>query len=157
MKSIAVVILLIIGFGHCQTRLTPQTADDLTDTLTIRTGTAFGMCAGEYCIREYVFNGTHVTLTHKGARSQAAAQSCQSTISAADWIALKASVNLASFNQQPAVLGCPDCADGGAEFIELQVGEQKHRVTFPVGETIPGFESLVTGLRNQRNAFSECK
>lgn len=157
MKAITLIVLLLIGFGPCQTRLTPQSADDITDTLTIRTGTAFGMCAGDYCVRDYVFNGTRVTLTHRGTRSQTASQSCQSTISQADWIALKANANLDSFDKQPAVLGCPDCADGGAEYIELQVGEQKHRVTFPVGTTIPGFESLVTGLRNQRAAFNECK
>ena len=157
MKAVAVAILLIISFGRCQSRLTPQTADDTVDTLTIRTGTVFGMCVSDYCVSDYVFNGTHVTLTHKGTRSQAVPQSCQSTISQADWIALKASANMDLFSKQPTLFGCPDCADGGAEYIELQVGEQKHRITFPFGENILGFELLVTGLRNQRAAFKECK
>ena len=84
-------------------------------------------------------------------------KTCQTTISLADWNTLKAAANLDTFGKQPATLGCPDCADGGAEYVELQISEQTHRVTFEYGKTIPGFETLVNTLRAQRAAFKVCR
>ncbi|MVM39884.1 hypothetical protein GO730_23530 [Spirosoma sp. HMF3257] len=159
MKSIAIAVLFLAGFGRCTSALTPQAQVDITDELTIRTGTRFGMCIGTHCVNDFVFNGTRVTLTQKDVRpqTQPTSKSCESTISLADWQMLKASANLDMFSKQSTSIGCPDCADGGAEYVELQIGEQKHRVTFPYGETIPGFESLVSALRSQRAAIKDCQ
>jgi len=133
----------------------------LTDTapITIRTGTSFGMCVGNSCRKDYVFNGTSVTLSQGGTRTQTQTpdKTCERTISAADWTSLRAAAaDLDAFRKQPNVIGCPDCADGGAEYIELQQNDSRHRVTFPFGKTIPGFEPLVNALRQQREAFSDC-
>ena len=151
--------MAVLTLGRCTQNTTLAPADTAsTDDLTIRTGTSFGMCAG-YCQRDYVFNGTSATLTQNGTRSQAQipAKTCQTTISQTDWNALKALANFDAFSGKPATLGCPDCADGGAEYIELQSGDRKHRVTFEFNKTIPGFEPLVDALREQREVFNECK
>lgn len=159
MKLVLLSFLIALVLGRCTktTALTPADAV-LTDTLTIRTGTSFGMCVG-YCQHDYVFNGTSVTLTQNGTRTQAQApaKTCQTTLSPADWNALKALANFDTFRTKPATLGCPDCADGGAEYIELQTGDRKHRVMFEFNKTIPGFEPLVSALRQKREAFKECK
>lgn len=157
MKSVVFAVLLVLVFVRCMNDFTPQNAQDLTDGLTIRTGTSFGMCIG-YCQSDYVFQGTSVTLTQSSTRPQTtlSPKSCQSTISQDDWNTLKATANLDLFSKQPSVIGCPDCADGGAEYIELQIDDQKHRVTFPANKTIPGFESLVNSLRGYREAFKNC-
>ena len=112
-----------------------------------------------YCQDEYTFNGTSVTLTQNGTRTQAQSptKTCQTTISPAEWENLKALANMDTFSGKAATLGCPDCADGGAEYIELQTGDRKHRVTFEYNKTIPGFEPLVDALRKRREAFKECK
>jgi hypothetical protein len=118
------------------------------------------MCIG-YCLFDYEFNGTLVTLTQTEAsrNPRNPAKTCQFTISDDVWNALKtAAANVDAFTKQPDRIGCPDCADGGAEYIELQTGDQKHRVTFEYGSgTIPGFEPLVEALRAQRKALNECK
>lgn len=132
--------------------------ESVNDSLIIRTGTSFGMCVGDQCRKDYVLTGTSLTLTH-GGQSRGApipSKTCRKTLDVADWNALKAAVNLNAFSQQPETIGCPDCADGGAEYIELEQGDIKHRVTFPYGQTIPGFEPLVTALRQQRNQFDSC-
>jgi len=157
MKLLFLSFLITLVLGRCteSTVLTSDTAQ--TDGLTIRTGTSFGMCAG-YCQSDYVFNGTSVTLTQNGTRTQQApAKTCQTTISIAEWNTLKTLANVDTFSGKSATLGCPDCADGGAEYIELQTGDQKHRVTFEYNKTIPGFEPLVNALRSRREAFKECK
>ena len=158
MKPIVVVVLLVVVFVRCMNNLTPQTPQNsTTDKLTIRTGTSFNMCAG-YCKNDYVFNGTSVTLAQGSVlpQAQVTPRSCQSTISQAKWTDIKALANLDAFSKVANVLGCPDCTDGGAEYIEIQVDDQKYRVTFPYGKTIPGFETLVDALRTQRNAFKNC-
>lgn len=156
MKMILIALFFINLFGQCST-VTEQ-ATPLADALTIRSGTSFGMCVGNTCQKDYVFNGTSVTLTQGGNRiqSQSPAKTCQRTISEAEWASLKAASNFDAFQKQPEIIGCPDCADGGAEYIELQQGDRRHRVTFPFGKTIPGFESLVNALRQQREQFAEC-
>jgi hypothetical protein len=158
MKPIIMVVLLVVVFVRCMNDLTPQTAQNTTtDKLTIRTGTSFKMCTG-YCKNDYVFNGTSVTLAQGSVMPQAQAtpRSCQSTISQAKWNEIKMLANLDAFSNVANVLGCPDCTDGGAEYIEVQVNDQKYRVTFPYGKTIPGFETLVDTLRAQRNTFKNC-
>lgn len=157
MKLMSVILLLIIALSHC-TSVSPQKAATTSDSLTIRTGTSFGMCVG-YCLNDYVFNGTSATLTQSSNKTQTQypTKTCQFTISEADWRSLKSLTNWDTFSKQPVRFGCPDCADGGAEYIELQLGEQKHRVTFEAGNTIPGFEALVEALSKQREAFKECK
>ena len=155
MKTTVVFLLVLVTFGRCtQNKAVP--AEVQSDTLIIRTGTSFGFCVG-YCQKEYVFNETGVTLTQTSRSPTESVKTCQTTGSQADWNTLKAAANVTLFSKQPERIGCPDCADGGAEFIELQTGDQKHRVTFEFGKTIPGLEPLVDALRNQRNQFTECK
>lgn len=159
MKAIIAALVVSLLMGHCTERnvLSAPEATS-TDSLTIRTGTSFGMCVG-YCVADYTLNGTSLTLTQSAQRTQAQnpAKTCQTTLSQADWNALKAAANFETFSKQPERLGCPDCADGGAEYVELQIGNRKHRVTFEYNKTIPGFDPLVNALRTQRNAFKECK
>ena len=157
MKPILITFLITLILGRCS-ETNVLTNADATDALTIRSGTSFGMCVG-YCQSDYVFNGTSVTLTQNGTRTQAQspAKTCQTAISPAEWESLKALANMDTFGSKAATLGCPDCADGGAEYIELQAGDRKHRVTFEYNKTIPGFEPLVNALRKRREAFKECK
>lgn len=151
-------LLTLLAFLSLSAGCSTLTEQAVTDAIIIRSGTSFGMCVGDKCQKDYVFTGTTVTLTHSGngRGTPLPPKTCQKSLSSVDWNNLKAAVNLSTFSQQPAVLGCPDCADGGAEYIELEQGGSKHRVTFPYGQTIPGFEPLVTALRQQRNQFDAC-
>ena len=156
MKLTGITLLFMMILGRCSPTNVSSEERTSTDPLTIRTGSSFGMCVG-YCVKDYVFNGTTIDLTMiSRSKTQTSPKNCQKTIDQASWDSLKTLANLDAFRKQPERLGCPDCADGGAEYIELQLGDQKHRITFEYGQTIPGFESLVSALRNQRKAFDEC-
>ena len=50
-------------------------------------------------------------------------------------------------------IGCPDCADGGAEWIEIDSMDGVKRVTFENGQTVNGIEPLVEKLRQLRNQY----
>ncbi|MBN8823984.1 MULTISPECIES: hypothetical protein [unclassified Spirosoma] len=157
MKQTLFVAGFILLFGHCTSSLSPRKLTD-ADGLVIRTGTSAGMCIG-YCAFDYELSGTNLTLTQRpnGVQSNLTTKTCQSTISQTDLNDLLGTIDLDAFFKQPTVLGCPDCADGGAEYVELQLGEQKHRVTFQYGQTIPGSEALVDRLRTHRAALNVCK
>ncbi|GAB3546715.1 hypothetical protein [Spirosoma fluminis] len=148
--------LLTVGISSCtSTDITSK--EPLSSNLIIRTGTSFGMCVG-YCFTDYELSGTTLTLTQTAPRTptEYPTKTCQSTLTTENWQALQSLADFETFSKQPDTLGCPDCADGGAEYIELQRGDQKHRVTFEFNQTIPGFESLVNALRQQRESFKTC-
>lgn len=156
MKLTSIIFLFLMIMGRCNPTRVSSGEHTSGDPLTICTGTSFGMCAG-YCVKEYVINGATVDLTmFSRDKAQTSPKSCQRTIDQASRDSLNTLADLEAFSKKPERLGCPDCADGGAEYIELQRGDQKHRVTFEYGQTIPGFESLVSALRSQRKAFDEC-
>ncbi|GAB3766213.1 hypothetical protein [Spirosoma pomorum] len=154
MKLLAIILVMALLADRCTGSVT-ETVNP--DNVVVRTGTSFGMCVG-YCNQDYVVQGSTITLTQRinGDPRQRPTKTCQFSLDAGVQKQLLAMINLTQFKQQPATIGCPDCADGGAEYIEVQVGEQKHRVTFDYGRTIPGFEPLVDLLRQQRNQFKAC-
>lgn len=157
MKTILVFISLL-GFAARCTDQPLVSAEIPSDTVIIRSGTSFGMCIG-YCVKDMELIGTQATFTKRSYRDEAKypTRTCTKVISADKASALKALAQLNEFRKQPEVIGCPDCADGGAEYVEIQVGEVKHRVKFEYGKTIPGFEALVKDLRAQRDLFSDCE
>ena len=53
----------------------------------------------------------------------------------------------ATFDGLNAVLGCPDCADGGAEYLELVRDGKSDRVTFEYGNEPPTFTKVVSNFR----------
>jgi len=155
MKQILLSFVIALTMSQCtENRVRPIT----DESLTIRSGTSFGMCIG-YCQNDYTFNGTSATLIQSGIRTQneTPTKTCQAVISPADWNGLKALADFDAFSNVSTTLGCPDCADGGAEYVELQTGDRKHRVTFEFNKTIPGFEPLVDALRKARESVKDCK
>jgi hypothetical protein len=52
------------------------------------------------------------------------------------------------------VYGCPDCADGGSEWIEIITDDDKSKkVTFEYGKTVPEIEKLIKLLREERETL----
>ena len=73
-----------------------------------------------------------------------------------DWQEIiNAASNFDAFKNLNEVYGCPDCADGGAEFIEIIKNEEVHRVTFEYNKSVQRFEKLIELMRNHRAMFSE--
>ncbi|MBP7884673.1 hypothetical protein KAZ93_00525 [Patescibacteria group bacterium] len=71
-------------------------------------------------------------------------------ISTTQWKTLLDSLDYKKFNALNEVIGCPDCLDGGAEWIEI--GDKK--VTFEYGSSIPEISNLIYTLREIRTYIS---
>ena len=152
------LIMLLAWLMLSCTTVTPITPSQSADDLIIRSGTSFGFCIG-YCNKTLELTANKVIFTNNSSHDQLKypTKTCAGTVSAATWATLKAALTNTGFSQESEIIGCPDCADGGAEFIEIEQSGKKHRVTFEYGKTIPGFGKLVMTLRDEREKFKECK
>lgn len=154
MKTLILVGVIALVASQCGPKTVTTELENVT--LVIRSGTSYGFCIG-YCERVLELKGTAVTYTMRDIRQQLPDKVCNATISASEWNNLAAKADLTALQKQPERLGCPDCADGGAEFLEIQQGDQKYRVTFEANKTIPGFDELVVALRQKREALKDCR
>lgn len=80
-------------------------------------------------------------------------KTCSSQTDSDEWQALAQSLNREAFYQLPDTMGCPDCADGGAEWIEIEEDDKKYRVTFEYGADIPQIAPLLAKVREIREGY----
>ncbi|HEX9951382.1 MAG TPA: hypothetical protein VGB53_06405 [Rubricoccaceae bacterium] len=110
-------------------------------------GSSFGMCVGYCSARLVVADGT-ATLTETGTRSPELAPRVRTRALTPAETARLAEARAAS-RVATDTLGCPDCADGGAEYVEA--GGQ--RVIFEFGADAGGATPLAEALRAIRQTF----
>jgi hypothetical protein len=131
-------------------------SDPVSDNETVlglRSGTSFGMCAG-YCVTELViedaavrFNESAWPITNLPPKSRSL------PITAAEREQIMSLVDVGELEHLEGVHGCPDCADGGAEWIELRTAEDTIRVTFEYGSELAPIAQLQAAIRAQRQRF----
>lgn len=107
----------------------------------INYGTSFGECIG-YCKHD-------VIIKSKAATYQCYSWNHSDQILTKDTILNSSvldsiySINTTSFFKLPETIGCPDCADGGAEWLEIiLLNGKKYKVTFE-------YHNEPTQLKNQ--------
>ncbi len=114
----------------------------------IRSGTFFGMCHG-YCIKDVTITSGSAVFVERGGRDtvQFPTRSRTVAITAAEWNALTAALAADSLAKLDSVIGCPDCADGGGEWIEVETDGKRRKVTFEHGAAIPSIAPLLEKVR----------
>ena len=155
--KITLISLLMMGLAQCSDQPS-VTTDTAADSIIIRSGTSFGFST-EYTNKDLELVGTKATFTKRSLRNpdKYPTRTCTKTLTTNKAAELNVLSRFSEFRKQPEVIDCPDCADGGLEYVEVQVGELRHKVKFDYGKTIPGFETLVKDLRAQRNLFNDCE
>lgn len=147
--SFVLVALLVSAFTGCD-------KNKITNDMVVKYGTSFGMCAG-YCQKEIQVSSKSVIFTKRKNGNNPDTKTCTKTISEADLNNLKAiigNLNISSFSE---VIGCPDCADGGAEWIEVNTGNAKRKITFEYGNAPKELEALVAQLKTIQSSFADCE
>ncbi|CAF1237034.1 unnamed protein product [Rotaria sp. Silwood1] len=106
------------------------------------------ICTGALSIKhsnptkyEEIKNKHKCKITHSGS-------------SASRWEQLVSSLNLKTFLALDNTIRCPDCADGGAEWIQVDWLDGTKHVTFDYGRTIDGIEDLIKKLRQIREEYA---
>jgi hypothetical protein len=122
----------------------------------IRSGTSFGFCAG-YCINELTIIGTEVDFIAIGwpPQTRIPDRLLEGTITESEYQALLDAIDMQVLFELDDIIGCPDCADGGAEWIEVTNNEGVRKVTFEYNADIPEIRPLLEQVRVIRERFRD--
>ena len=137
--------------------LNPQTS------IQINSGTSYGECWG-YCVFELELDNSNALFTASGwGWYEFPDLLLEDNLSQEMWQQIIELIDFEYFQSLDDVYGCPDCADGGAEFIEIIYDGVAKQVTFDAYTEIDGIQELTILLRdlraeywNQINENQEC-
>lgn len=120
------------------------------DTFSIAYGTSYGMCVS-HCDNEWTF--TSHCLKHKKSGSMRTQPTTPTTITSDhlpinEWNEIIAGLDLQKFYLLDERIGCPDCNDGGAAWVEINNNGRIKQVMFEVGNPPEAIETLVEKLRS---------
>lgn len=121
----------------------------------IEYGTSFGECLG-YCIHYITMEESLITYTRDGWGPDIEKENCTEVLADTTWNSIRKAIDTALFFDLPETIGCPDCADGGAEWIEIVMGNGRlHKVTFEYRNEPEALEYVYT-LRQLLTKENEC-
>jgi hypothetical protein len=138
------LLLLFIVLGACKTKMNSQSDKDVSEIIY---GKHFGHCRG-ICRNELIFTVSNTYHLSAGNDLTAFPESkTEIDHSETVWKELTTAINWKTFQASEDRIGCPDCADGGSEYIEIKTGNDSKRITFENGSTHEFLEPLLTKLR----------
>jgi len=115
---------------------------------TIKYGTSFGECRG-YCKKDLVIYGRNVTFTATSSiQQQNAEKSISGQLTENEYQHLLSLIDFDEILKYDDVIGCPDCTDGGAEWIQVKQDGQTKKITFEYGDTLKTINKLIEQLRD---------
>lgn len=120
-------------------------------------GTSFGECLG-YCKKEIVVSGG-ITFTKSGWNVVGLLpdSSCSIVFVRDPLPDYLDDIDLDIFLAMDETIGCPDCADGGAEWLELGFEDEVKRVTFEYMNEPDAFKDIIPALREAMAQFNDCR
>ena len=105
-------------------------------------GSSFGECSG-YCISNLTIYSTKINHIKESWQDEIYPPLKKTTKTNRNtWQALTKSVDLNVFFNLPSKIGCPDCTDQGAEWIEIKTKSKTHKITFEFNSKVKGLEIL---------------
>ncbi|MBI3239679.1 MAG: hypothetical protein HYZ43_12700 [Flavobacteriia bacterium] len=150
MRALFLFLTVVSILAGCHTSKKAATGNSV---LSIKHGTSFGHCRG-YCIKEIRFTPSTVIYNelsrdslnfpvkeHSGDFSQAQLDELTAKIDWKKWEALD------------SIIGCPDCADRGAEYLIISTTSGTKKVLYDAHSTPEGLENILTLIREKRKVF----
>lgn len=137
-------LLLALSLNACKTKQSSQTTTEIKE---LTYGTHFGHCRG-ICRRELHFTKTESWFVTAGNDLKTYPE----TIAPREWDKvmwnkLTDQFPQTSFTKSDEVIGCPDCADGGKEYIEITTDKGTFKVTFEFTSEQKQLEPVLKRLR----------
>jgi len=122
--------------------------------------TSFGMCVG-YCSTRLEITEDEAVLIRqarggRGNPNNLPDQRIAAPITSAEWQEISALAAATRLDALPDVIGCPDCADGGAESLAIvRDGQGAPRtITFDFNGEVAGADPLLDRIRTIRARLS---
>lgn len=150
MKLISLAfVFFAVALSNCEEQ---EHSSEITK---IEFGTSFGMCMG-YCTQVLTLSEglAEKTVTPRGGENQQA-KTCAKNFDGFSSLASK--IDAEGFLALDEQIGCPDCADGGAEWIEVTTPEGSKRVVYEYGKEPREVLGIINQLRDQYDALGTCE
>lgn len=128
-----------------------------TEIRQIVSTTSFGMCAGYCSTRLEISEGQAVLVRNGHGRGVAdlPEQRFQATLTPTEWEEISALATKTNLAALPETIGCPDCADGGAESISIAGANGVGRtVTFDYNASVAEAQPLLDRVRALRQRLT---
>jgi hypothetical protein len=116
----------------------------------IHAGTSFGFCGATYCITSLEITAGTLVYVEESRQPGVAPRRRQATLTGDEWEQLVRAVDRDRITALPATVGCPDCADGGAESLEVVGRDWRKAVLFEFGAAMPELQPLLDQVRRLR-------
>ena len=120
--------------------------------------TSFGMCVG-YCTTRLEISPGEVVLVRqarggRGAPDDKPDQRFASPLAANEWVEIASLASATKLDALPDTIGCPDCADGGAESLTIMGPGRNKTITFDHGAAIKEAQPLLDRVRTLRQKLT---
>ena len=133
---------LALSTGACD-----ESPTGASDVSFIEWQSSFGFCLPtSYCTTRLRVTGREAVLTLESRELPPLTTQTELTVAEAD--ALAEAAAQARFAGLGPVVGCPDCADGGAEMLTVMVGDEQRSVTFEYEARLDPLEPLLGQMRS---------
>lgn len=120
---------------------------------TLAWGVSFGECIG-YCWEEVRITRHEARVVMKGWNgTRLPDRTFEGPVDAATWNVLRRLVSSSGMKGLRNVYGCPDCTDGGAEWVELEADGSTKQVKFEYGDPPSELRALVAYVRAMRSRW----
>jgi len=120
--------------------------------------TSFGMCVGYCATRLEITEGQAVLIREarggRGAPQNSPAQRYTAQLSASEWQEIQRLAANVDFDALPDTVGCPDCADGGAEGLTVEGPGGAESVSLEFRANIPQAQPLLDRVRVLRERLT---
>ena len=146
--GLAAVMAAALGVAACSNGTT--VAGGVTQVVST---TSFGMCAGYCKTRLEISEGQAVLVREawgRGAGQNLPEQRTTAALGAGEWQEIARLAAAAQIDGLPDVIGCPDCADGGAESLSIVGPKRNKTITFDHGAKVEEAQPLLDRVRAVR-------
>ena len=117
--------------------------------------TSFGMCVGYCTTRLEITEGQAVLIREarggRGAPQNLPEQRYAAQLTPAEWQEIQRLASNVDFDALPDTVGCPDCADGGAEGLTVESPGSAESVSLEFRASIPQAQPLLERVRAIRD------
>lgn len=148
---LGITIAVIAALSGCSDQ---ENHENISGIQEIKYGTSFGECLG-YCRKSISITPSEIEFTKKGwdLDGQLPDSTLRESLPGNAWDNLVEGIDMDAYLALDSVIGCPDCADGGAEWIEIVAEEQTYKVTFEYMNTPAVMATYIDTLRNYMDGF----
>lgn len=152
MKALTLISLLSILISCASSKETNSKT-----ILKIQYGNSYGNCIG-YCWNQYTLDGKTINenrkATGRGDRSKYPEINESKDLKNSDWENVVKTVNQQKLMELAETIGCPDCADGGAEWISVEFSDgTSKKVTIEAGSKHEDLIELIRLIKNVSNDY----